>query len=124
MIEQLGYKKVTLTSDSEPAIVASKEAVNKNSDVEAIIEEVLISDHQANRLVENAVKNVQGHLREIKDALENRRCRRVAGEHHVVAWMVMYAASVISRRWEDSVGAQRIQPVARQGVYEARGGAR
>ncbi len=34
------------------------------------MEEVPVGDHQADGLAENAVKNAQGQLRVIKDALE------------------------------------------------------
>ncbi len=35
------------------------------------MEEVPANDHQADGLVENAVKNVQGQLRVLKDSLES-----------------------------------------------------
>ncbi len=38
----------------------------------------------------------QWQLRAIKDASESRHQRRVEGEHQVVPWMVMHAASVIN----------------------------
>ena len=47
MIEQLGYRKVILRSDSEPAILALKEAVRRESDVEIVLEQVPVGDHQA-----------------------------------------------------------------------------
>ena len=68
------------------------------------MEEVPVADHQANGLVENAVKNVQGQFRVIKDALESRHGRRVDGEHPVVPWMVMHAASVVNRSRKDDEG--------------------
>ena len=59
-LEQLGYKTVVLRSDNEPALLALKVAVRKEIEVELIKEEVPVGDYQANGLVENAVKNVQG----------------------------------------------------------------
>ncbi len=44
-IEQLGYKKVNFKSQSEPAILALKEAVRRESDVEIVLEQVLVGDH-------------------------------------------------------------------------------
>ena len=93
-----------MKSDNEPAILALKEAVRRESDVEIVMEEVPVADHQANGLVENAVKNVQGQFRVIKDALESRRGRRVDGEHPVIPWMVMHAASVVNRSRKDDEG--------------------
>ncbi len=67
-------------SDSEPAILALKEAVRGESDADIVLEEVPVGDHQANELMENAVKNVQGQFRVHKDALESEHERRVDGE--------------------------------------------
>ncbi len=54
--------------------------------------------------MESAVKNVQGQLRVIKDALESRRGGRIEGEHPAVPCMVMHAASAISRGSKDDEG--------------------
>ncbi len=67
-----------------------------------------MSDHQANGLMENAVKNavktVQGQFRVWKVALECRVGRRIDEEHLVVPWLAMYAASVINRGRMDQEG--------------------
>ncbi len=61
-VEQLGYGRVVLRSNNEPAILALKEAVRRETNVEIVTEEVPIGDHLANGGVENAIKNVQGQL--------------------------------------------------------------
>ena len=107
MVERSGHKKIIMKSDNEPAILALKEAVRRESDVEIAMEEVPVGDHQANGLAEiaeNAIKNVQGQFRVIKDALESRHGRRIDGEHPVVPWMVMHAASVVNRSRKDNEG--------------------
>ncbi len=98
-----------MKSDKEPAILALKEAVRREreSDVEIVMEEVPVGDHQAHGLAENAVRNVQGQFRVIKDALESRHGTRVDGEHPVVPWMVMHAAWVVNRSRKDDEGAYR-----------------
>ena len=103
-IEQLGYKKIVLKSDNEPAILALKEAVRKETDVEIVTEESPVGDHQANGLAENAVKNVQGQFRVMKDALESRHGRIIEGEHPAAPWLVMHAATVISKGRKDVEG--------------------
>ncbi len=50
------------------------------------MEEVPVSDRQANGLAEGAVKNVQGQVRVLKDVLEGRIGRRTDGDHPVVPW--------------------------------------
>ncbi len=54
--------------------------------------------------MENAIKNAQGQFRVIKDALESRIKEKLSGEHPAVPWMVMHAASVISRGRKDEEG--------------------
>jgi hypothetical protein len=58
MVERLGHKKIIMKSDREPAILACNEAVRRESDVEIVLEEVPVGDHQANGMAENAVKNI------------------------------------------------------------------
>ncbi len=100
MIERLGYKKIIMKSDNEPAILAFKEAVRRETDVEIVTEEVPVADHQAKGLVEN----VQGKFRVINYALEGRQGRRKDGEQPVVPWMVMRAAQVVNRSRKDDEG--------------------
>ncbi len=53
-VEQLGHRRIVTKSDNEPAILALKEAVRRESDVEIAVEEVPVGDHQANGSVESA----------------------------------------------------------------------
>ena len=73
----MGYRRVNFRSDSEPAILALKEAVRRESEMEIALEEVPVNDHQASGMVENAVKSAQGQFRALKDALESRIGGRV-----------------------------------------------
>ena len=68
MVERLGHKKIIMESDNEPAILPLKEAASRETDVEIVMEEVPVGDHQANGLVENAIKNVQGQFRVLRNA--------------------------------------------------------
>jgi hypothetical protein len=102
--EELGYKKVVMKSDNEPSILQLKDLVRKETDVELVMEEVPVGDHAANGSVENAVKNIQGQFRVLKDALESRLGVRIQGDHVVVPWLVMHAGSVICRRRVDNEG--------------------
>ncbi len=43
--EKLGYKKAVLKSDNEPAILALRESVRKETGVELIMEESPVRDH-------------------------------------------------------------------------------
>ncbi len=70
------------------------------------------------------MKNVQGQLRELKDALESRITRRAEGDHQAVPWMVTHAATVINKGREDDeeftayrrrTGREFTRPVAELG---------
>ncbi len=97
MVERLGYRKLIMRSDDEPAILALKEAVRRESHVEIVLYKVPVGDHQADGLLANAIENGQGQFRMIRDALESRHGRRVGGEHQVAPRMVTHAASVVNR---------------------------
>jgi hypothetical protein len=107
-----------MNSDNEAPILALKEAVRqRESDVEIVMEEAPVEDPRASGLAKNAVKNAQGQLRVISDALESRRGRRVDGEHQAVPWMVMHAAPMVNRGRKDDDGfsAHRRWRVAESG---------
>ncbi len=67
MVEQLGYKNVMLRS--ETAILGLQNAVRKESGFEVILEKVLAGDHQVKAVARDSIKNAQGQIRAIKDAL-------------------------------------------------------
>ncbi len=79
---------------------------------------MLVGDHQASGLAENAVKNAQGQFRVIKDALKSRHGRRVDGEHQVAPWMVPRAALVVNRGRKDEEGFSGHRRWKRERVYE------
>ncbi len=72
MLMQTGYRKLALKIDSDPAMLALKEAVRGLSDVEIVVEEAPVGDHQANGALGNAAKNAQGQFRVSKDALASK----------------------------------------------------
>ncbi len=101
IMEQLQYKRIVMKSDNEPPIMLLKDLVRVETDVEIVTEESPVGDHQANGAAENAVKNVQGRFRVLKDALEARLGARIGEEKPAIPWLIMHAGSVISRRRVD-----------------------
>jgi hypothetical protein len=71
-VEQLGHRKAIVKSDAEPAILALKGEFRRGASVEIVMDEPPVGDHHANGVAENAVKNAQGLLRVLKNALESR----------------------------------------------------
>ena len=55
-------KRIVMKSDIEQSIPLLKGLVRKETDVEVVMEEARVGDHQANGAAENAVKNIQGQF--------------------------------------------------------------
>lgn len=112
----LGYSRVTLRSDNEPAIVALLQEVLRGLKVQ-VVDQVGEShpaayDSKGNGSVENAVRLVQGLLRTVKYCLEVRFKRRIPAEHPVMAWLVKHVAwllTVRSRGTDGKTAYERIR---------------
>ena len=104
MITLLGYTKIIFKSDGEPAIKALKEAIKNELAIEVIMEESPVGDHAANGDVESAVRQVQGQIRTMKDALESRCGQRLPRDSHALPWLVAHAAATIARFRKDAHG--------------------
>ena len=86
-----------LKSDGEPSIVALKEAVKAERPERIVLEESPVSESKSNGAVENAVQQVHGQVRTIKDALESRLGKRIEEESNIIPWMITHAARTINR---------------------------
>ena len=71
-LDSLGYKRLILKSEQEPAVMNMKEAVRLESGIEIMMEESLGYGSQGNGEVDHAVQMVQGQSHTMKDALESR----------------------------------------------------
>ena len=98
----LGYSKVLLKSDNEPAIVKLlKEslATLKVSGVDQVGEEHSPPyDSQANGAVEAAVKQVKARIRTMKLCLERRIGKHIPPRHPIMTWLAPHAASIVRYR--------------------------
>ena len=98
----LGYSKVLLKSDNEPAIVKLlKEslATLKVSGVDQVGEEHSPPyDSQANGAVEAAVKQVKARIRTMKLCLWRRIGKRIPPRHPIMTWLAPHAASIVRYR--------------------------
>ena len=93
-----------LKSDGEPAIISLKEAVKRESEIDMVLEESPVGEHQANGDIEGAIRQVQGQFRTMKDALETRYNERIKGDHNSIPWLFSHAASTINRVRKDYEG--------------------
>ena len=70
-INSLGYKEITLKSDTEPAIIAFRNRVPENCNAEVTSEDAVKGDKPPKKLVENAVVLLRGDIRTIKCHVES-----------------------------------------------------
>ena len=119
----LGYVRVALRSDNEPAIVqvlkkalvtAKVEVVDDEGEAPAQVmqEHSARYDSQSNGDIEVGVRDLKGILTANKLCLEERLGRRVPSDHMIMAWLVEHAAWIITtrRRGEDGLSAyQRVR---------------
>ena len=69
-IRALGYTKVIVKSDQEPAILNLKEGVDNENSCEVVMEESPGYDSKGNGEIERAVQMVQEKFRAVKDGVE------------------------------------------------------
>jgi len=96
-IQSLGYKKIINKSDGEHSIVALKEKAAKEAGVEAISKEAPLGDHQANGMIEQAVREIKAQVRVLKSSLEEKLQLKLDDKHPLLAWIPRHAADLISR---------------------------
>ena len=96
-IRNLGYWRLIVKSDQEPAILALKMEVRKNLKEEVMFEESPVGESQSNGEVERAVRTVKGQVRTMKEALDSRYGSRIPSDHPVIAWLPRHAAATVSR---------------------------
>ena len=97
----LGYAKVLVKSDNEPAIVKLlKEsfAALKVEGLDASVEHPSPYDIQANGAIEAAVKQVRSRMKTLKLCLERRIGTKIPPRHPIAAWLVAHRAADIRFR--------------------------
>ena len=99
-VKWLGYSKVTLKSDNEPAIVKLLQEALRELRVQGL--EQTMEEHspeydpQANGSAEVGVKLLKGHFRTVRSCIESRLGHRIPVRHPLIAWMIRHAASLIT----------------------------
>ena len=68
----MGYQRLIIKDDQEPAILALRQEVKKECQLEILNEESPVADSQGNGEVENAVQRSVSHTRTVKCCLESR----------------------------------------------------
>ena len=65
-IDLLGYREITLKSDTGPAIIAFRNRVAAMCKAEVTMEDAVQEGKESNGLIENAVMQLRGIIRTIK----------------------------------------------------------
>ena len=96
VVRETGYRRVVLKSDNEPAIVVLKQAARAElTDVECLMEESPVGDHQANGDIEVAVRELKRQIRVIKSDLEEKFGRQLNDSNPILAWIPRHACFLL-----------------------------
>ena len=109
-IEWLGYTRIILKSDGEPAIVRLlKETLRVAKTVvtdqdKAVVMDQVTQEHpprydsRSNGSVENGVRLVKGHLRTMKSCPEMKIRKKIPEQHPLMSWLVEHTAWLLTVR--------------------------
>jgi hypothetical protein len=111
----LGYARVIVRSDNEPAIVKVVEEVLKTLKItgldQAAAEGSVPYDPQSNGAAESAVRLLKGSVRTLQLGLERQIRARIPVGHPIMAWLVRHAACVRTLRMVGADGLSAYQRV-------------
>ena len=96
-IDLLGYREITLKSDTEPAVIAFRNRVAEVCKAEVTTEDAGKGDKESNGLIENAVMLIRGIIRTIKCHIESRTHEPLSDDSLVMPWLVEHARCILSR---------------------------
>ena len=82
--------------------------IERAEDVEIVPEKSLAAESRANGEVERYVQTVRGQVRTLKMVIATRYKMKIGEGHHILPWLIMYAAMLINicrcgRRWENCI---------------------
>ena len=96
-IERLGYRKLCLKCDGEPALVAIQHEVVKRRPFETLLENCPAGDSQANGIAERAVQTIAQQVRVLRHSLQCKLGAIVPGSHAITCWLVEHAADLLNK---------------------------
>ena len=86
-IDLLGYREITLKSDTEPAFVAFRNRVDAMCKAEVTTEDAVKGDKESNGLIENARLVLRGIIRTVKCHIESRTQEPLNDGSLVMPWL-------------------------------------
>ena len=113
-INSLGYKEITLKSDTESAIIAFRNRVAENGKREVTLEDAVKGDKPSNGLVENATMLLRGVIRTIKCHVESCTQKELREDSPILPWLVEHAVIIFVHVSEGSRQSDVIRKIACQ----------
>jgi thiol-disulfide isomerase/thioredoxin len=95
-LNNLGYKKVVLKSDQEPAIVALCRQAKANFQGEVVPEASPKGESQSNGEIERAVQAIEGQARTLKEHLEQKAGWEIKENSPILMWLIEHAGTLIN----------------------------
>ena len=92
-LKSLGYKRVVVRSDDEPALLKLLDVVAGNTDIEMVMKQAPEGDHQANGMAEACVRECKGQIRAVRLLLETKYGVKFAKGEPILAWIPRHAAN-------------------------------
>ena len=93
-LDSLGYNKVLVRTDGEPAILDLWSAVKAKWTGEIVKVESAVGDHDSNGEAEQAVQKIEDEVRTWKSTLDDAIGDRIPPSHSMLAWIVEHVASI------------------------------
>ena len=99
VLEYLGYNELTLKCDQESALtkVIENAKVHRGANTQTMMEHSAVGDSQGNGLIERANRSVEGQVRTMISALEEKIGSKVSGTDSILPWLILHAGTILNR---------------------------
>ena len=99
VLDYVGYSEVALKCDQEPALakVIDSVKIHRGAGTQTNVENSAVGDSQGNGLVERANRSVEGQVRTMLSALEEKLGQKIKGDDSVFPWLILHAGTLLNR---------------------------
>jgi hypothetical protein len=97
-IDELGHPKVILKCDKEPSMLQLQNEIRERRQDRIVIpENSPTGESRSNGMIENAVQEVEGFIRTLKDSLEATMGIELNASSPAMAWLVRHVGTILTR---------------------------
>jgi hypothetical protein len=96
-VRKLGYKRLSLKTDQEPALIALATQVICQRPDETLLEHSQVAESASNGVIEKGVQQLEEQVRVLKLGLQGRIGSHIPTTHPIIAWLVPHAADVLNK---------------------------